>query len=328
MKKNKSRKCAVPSKASEVTFSLLAGGFTLISAWNGFTFYRVLFGLSLAVLISATFETARLACLFRLKRTGKGLGLLSAVTYIIVAGVCAFASINSFAYEVIKRDRSSQGQYADQIYRVKQSYSRQIESKLAAIDRDMAYIEKRIAKYPKSGYWQRRMSGAVAKRDRLVIQRDKFLATEPENPGQWIAANSALFDLKVQTPSRDSEDMISVTQALKQLWGLGKSKAQIIMGIVVTVTVELSILLLALMAGMGDRSRSVTKKITGKNETLESVTSGIDGELLEKFLQASRAHFEKTGKMLPMRKLSPALRPVRKSFENLSREELEKYFED
>ena len=62
-------------------------------------------------------------------------------------------------------------------------------------------------------------------RDKLITQRDEFLNTIPENPEQWIKAKSAILGLELENPSRDSEDMISVTQALKELWGLEKATA-------------------------------------------------------------------------------------------------------
>jgi hypothetical protein len=346
------------SRASRVTLSLLAAGFTLISAYNGFTFYKVLFGLSMAVLITVTFEITRLACLFSFVRTGKRIGTLAAATYMIVASVCAFAAINSFTYDVILRDRASQGQYRQQIHIIKQAYSRKIDEKITALERDVTYIEKMMAKYHGRLYWERRLSQSVTKRDKLITQRDEFLNTTPENPEQWIKANSAMLGLELDNPSRDSEVMISVTQALKELWGLEKATAQKIMGIVVTITVKLSILLLSFLANAGKKSRSVidvtksrepsrisrgvtkgkknhgspgrqgsvTKKITTRDELLDMVTPDVDEITLKKFVEASREHFEKTGELLPMRKLSMNLRPVRKIFEGFDRESLAKLF--
>jgi hypothetical protein len=347
------------SRLSRVTLTLLAAGFTLISAYNGFTFYKVLFGFSMAVLITVTFEVTRLACLFSFVRAGKKIGLLGILTYIVVACVCTFSAINSFTYEIIKRDRASQGQYREQIHLIKQAYSRKIEEKITALDRDVTYIEKMMAKYHGRLYWKRRLSQTVMNRDKLITKRDEFLNTIPENPEQWIKAKSAMLGLELDNPSRDSEDMISVTQALKELWGLEKATAQKIMGIVVTITVELSILLLSFLANAGKKSRgvvdvtksrepsrisrgvtedrknhgspgsqgNVTKKITTREDLLNSVTPDIDEITLEKFVTANREHFEKSGELLPMRKLSMNLRPVRKIFEGFDRESLEKLFE-
>ena len=64
--------------------------------------------------------------------------------------------------------------------------------------------------------------------------------------------------------------------------------------------------------------------MTGVTET---VTSQFDDEHVAKFIEANREHFIETGELLPMRKLTTNLRPVRKAFEGLGREELEKLFE-
>ncbi|MGD2092367.1 MAG: hypothetical protein PVH61_39735 [Candidatus Aminicenantes bacterium] len=243
------------SRASRVMLSILAAGFTLISAWNGFTFYKVLFGMSMAVLITATFEVARITCLFSFIRAGKKIGVLGIVTYIIVAGVCAFAAINSFCYEVILRDQAGRDQYRDQIHRIKQEYSRSVAEKITVVAKEIAHVEKILSSYPKSATWKRRLATAVAKRDRLVADRDKFLDQEPENPEHWIKANSALLGMKLEGKSRESEEMISVTKAIKELWGLEKSAAQKIMGIIITLTVELCIILLSFLTGVVDKPR-------------------------------------------------------------------------
>ncbi len=334
----------VVSRASRVLLTLLAAGFTLISAYNGFTFYKVLFGLSMSVLITSTFEVARLSCLFSFMGKGKKIGALGTATYIVVALVCAFAAINSFTYEIIKRDRAGQGQYREQIQRIKQAYSKKIEEKITASDRDITYLENKVAKYPESGYWKRRLSQSVTNRGELVTRRDTFLATQPENPGQWVAEKSAILGLELEKPSSESEDMVSVTQALRELWGLKKTTAQKIMGIVVTLTVEFSILLLSFLshvslpkkkpqsvAGVkkfGKKSRSVAKS----REMSPGVVSvanktDIDEKPLKKFVDANREHFEKTGKLLPMKKLNKNLRPIRKIVIKFNQENLKELFE-
>jgi energy-coupling factor transporter transmembrane protein EcfT len=340
------------SQVSRAVLSLLVVGFSIISILNVYKFLVVLFGLPMAILISSTLEITRLACLYTFLSSKKGIRSLAVAIYMIVVMVILFGNINSFTYEIIKRDRASQGQYRDQIHLIKQAHSRKIEEKITALERDVTYIEKMMAKYHGRLYWERRLSQTVMNRDKLITQRDEFLNTIPENPAQWIKSNSAMLGLELDNPSRDSEDMISVTQALKELWGLEKATAQKIMGIVITITVELSILLLSFLANAGKKSRSVIdmtksrgvikgrknhgspgsqgnvkKKITTREDLLNMITPDIDEITLEKFLAANRIHFDQTGELLPMRKLSMNLRPVRKIFEGFDRESLEKLFE-
>ena len=356
MKEQNNKEKPQISQVSRAVLSLLVVGFSIISILNVYKFLVVLFGLSMAILISSTLEITRLACLYTFLSSKKGIRSLAVATYVIVVMVILFGNINSFTYEIIKRDRASQGQYREQIHTIKQNYSRKIDEKITALDRDITYIEKMVAKYHGRLYWKRRLSQTVMNRDKFITQRDEFLNAIPENIEQWIKAKSAMLGLELDNPLRDSEDMISVTQALKELWGLKKATAQKIMGIVVTITVEFSILLLSFLANSGKRSRSVidvtksrepsritqgvtkgkknhgsvinvTKKITTREDLLNMVTPDIDEVTLEKFVESNSEHFEKTGALLPMRKLSMNLRPVRKIFEGFDRESLEKLFE-
>ena len=50
-----------------------------------------------------------------------------------------------------------------------------------------------------------------------------------------------------------------------------------------------------------------------RDDVINSVTQDIDEELLKKFIEANSEHFKKTGELLPMRKLTVNLRPVRKA---------------
>jgi hypothetical protein len=351
--------------ASRTVFTLLAAGFVTISVWNGYIFYEVLFGLSMAILISGTFEVARFACLISFIGKGKRIGTIAAVVYVVIASACAFAAINSFTYEVIKRDRAGQIQNREQIHAIKKAYSRMITEKITAIDRDITYIERKMAMYHGRVYWKRRLSQAVINREKLITERDDFLNETPENLEQWIKAKSAMLGLEMENPSSDSEEMISVTLALQELWSIEKATAQKIMGIVITVTVEMSIILLSFLASAERKSRSVigvtesrepsrmsrvvtesrgvtkgqenhgrpvipaivTKSVTTREELLNEITLEIDEITIEKFTEANREHFEKTGGLLPMRKLSMSLRPVRKILEDFDRESIAKLFE-
>lgn len=352
--KNKHKGKSGLSRAPRVMLTFLAAGFTLISAYNGFTFYKVLFGMSMAILISVTFEVGRFACLFSFTRAGKKIGMLGILTYIVVAGVCAFAAINSFTYEVILGERAGRDQYRDHVHRIKQAYTRGVAEKITHVAKEITHVEKILSSYPKSATWKRRLATVVAKRDRLVADRDKFLNHEPENMEQWIKANSALLGLKLERKSRKSEEMISVTKALEELWGFDKGTAKKIMAIVVTATVELSIILLFFLAGVVDKPQRADEEagmanvveeprnMAGKKEksgcvaereesatdteNKNSATFNVDEEILEKFVAEYREHFGSAGKLPPLRILSRKQRKVRKVLETLSHDDLEKLF--
>lgn len=320
MKKEKEEKPWI-SKASRAALTIIAAGFTLISAWNGFTFYRVLFGMSMATLTTVTYEAARMTCLFSFIRKGKSIGLLAIITYVGVASVCAFASINSFCYEVILRERESRDLYRGQVHKIKQEYSRSVAEKITDIDKEITKAERVLSSYPESATWKRRFVTDKVKRDQFVLERDRFLKEEPEDPEQWVRKNSALLGIELEAKSRENEKMISVKKALQELWGLDEGTAQKIMGIVITVTVELSILLISILAGVADNTRTVVNVVK-----MSKATSSIDDNLMEKFVAANREHFKKTGQLIPMRKLSRKFREVRKILDAMERKDLEKMF--
>ena len=75
---------------------------TFISLHAGFYFYEAMFGLTVALFSSFTFETLRIATLFGFtRRDGMQKGV-SIALYACVAFVCAFASVASFHATIIQ----------------------------------------------------------------------------------------------------------------------------------------------------------------------------------------------------------------------------------
>ncbi|MGD2084572.1 MAG: hypothetical protein PVH61_00160 [Candidatus Aminicenantes bacterium] len=312
---------------SKMLFTGLAIGFTMISVFSQFKFYQILFGVSSAALISGVLETTRIASLFKFLHTKstKTVAILTMGTYILTAGVSAWGAINSFTTEVIQKDRESRFNDTEQIHLIKTAYSKKIDGKLAVIEKEISRLQTAIAKYPKSTYWQNRMSQQVTACHELTIRREAFLNEQPksEDTEKWIQANAAKLGLQIERPSREKDSFNSVTQALKELWGIEAGTAKKIIAIIVTLTVEAGILILAFL-GVAERKNEGVTDVAGVTET---VTAQLNDEHVAKFIEANKAHFKETGELLPMRKLTSNLRPVRKAFEGFDREELKKYFE-
>jgi hypothetical protein len=327
IKQIKNKENEMLTGAGHIIFSFIAFGLTIISAYNGFKFYRVLFGFFLAALISSTFELARIACLFKYRNSKKKIGTLTFSLYIITALVCAFASINSFTAEVIIRDRINEKEAQAQIYKIKNAYSENITKKIAELNNSIKYLENQAAKYPNSNYWKRRLSQYIINRDELISERDKFLDFNPENPEQWIRTKSPLLGLEVKNSSRESEEMKSVKLALNDVWGLNGVTTQKIIGIVVTVTVELCILLFAILASERRKVESEIKRITEKKSLLETLQYNFGEEQVERLYTLSKKHFEKTGKLPPMSKLNLALRPIIEYLKNVDKGSLKELFQ-
>ncbi len=300
----------------------------MISAWNGFNFYKVLFGLSIAILISVTFEVARFACLFWYMHQDRRTGFLTIILYLITASVCAFASINSFTSEVIKRDRLNEKTYQEQIYKIRQSFGKKAAERVAAFNKDITYLQNMVAKYPGRKYWQRRLSQIVSNQDKFITERDRFLNTNPKSPEQWIRVQSALLGLELKESQESSEEIISVTQALRELWGLDKVTAQKIMGIVVTLTVELSILLLAILATTKEKPMiAAPNESLAHNDLLSSLQAKFGESKVRSFLAFSKNHFNKIGKLPANSHLNRNLRPIKRFIENQALDGLRSLFE-
>jgi len=323
---NNESRLRMPDMGS-VVFTLIAFCLTIISAYNGFKFYNTLFGLFMAVMISATFEVSRFACLFRYRNSRKRVGILTLILYTLTAFVCAFASINSFTAEVVHRNRVNEKEIQAQIYEIKKAYSEKAIEKLASINTSIKYLENQVAKYPESNYWKRRLSQYVLNRDKEIGERDRFLKTNPDNPEQWLRAQAPLLGLEIKTLSRESEAMTSVKHALNEVWGLSNVTTQKLIGIVVTVTVELCILLFVILATERRNSEDLIRRITEKKTLWETLRYNFGESQVKRFLSLSRKHFERTGELPPMRRLNTTLRPILEYLKDIDRESLQKLFQ-
>lgn len=308
----------------KIVFTILAVGFTLLSAWNGMDFYRMMFGLHLAILITGVFETSRIVCLFRMARPGRRRELLSIPLYAVIALVCAFASINSFNARIIRQNMSEEKEIDAQVQEIKQAFAVQTDEKLDAVDRDITWSENQISKNPTSDYWKRRREQFVTNRDSIMESRDLFLGENPEDKEQWIITNSAKLGLDLTDLSDESSEIRSVSVALEETWGLTKTGSQKLVGVIVTFVIELSILLMAFLSERESPARAdrgIKRKVTAKRKKAKDHADPI-----ERFAFAYRDYFKKNGSLPPMRKISPSLRPVRKKLESLDRESLSKIF--
>jgi hypothetical protein len=323
---NKVSRSAMPD-AGALVFTFIAFCLTIISAYNGFKFYNTLFGLFMAVMISATFEVSRFACLFRYRNSQKRVGVLTLILYTITAIVCAFASINSFTAEVVRRNRLNEKEVQAKIYEIKKAYSEKAIEKITSLNKNIKYLENQVAKYPESNYWKRRLAQYVLNLDKEIAERDRFLQTNPDNPEQWLRAQAPLLGLEIKTLSLESEAMTSVKHALNEVWGLSNVTTQKLIGTVVTVTVELCILLFVILATERRKSESLLKRITEKRNLPETLRFNFGESQVKRFLSISRKHFERTGELPPMRRLNTTLRPILEYLKDIDRESLQGIFQ-
>ena len=305
----------------KAAFALLALGFTLISALNGLEFYKILFGFQTAVLITSVFETARVACLFRFAGSGSLRDWIAIPIYVVVAGVCAFASINSFGAKVARQGYAEEAALKAQVEMIKKSYAAKMEDKLKASNKDIVYAEAMTAQFPESDYWSRRLGQLVTSRDAVKAERDAFLSETPEDLEKWVNAKVALLGLKSEAPSKESEEMRSVTSTLGETWKMSRARAQKLVGVIVTITIELSILLLAFLSA-GGRRRGENANVMESNDFITGLNEKHGEKAVRKFFAAAAVHYRKTAKLPPLRRLSPGIRPVARALKNADGKEI------
>jgi len=114
---------------------------------------------------------------------------------------------------------------------------------------------------------------------------------------------------------------------LKEVWGLSDVSTKKIIGIVVTVTIELCILLLAILATEKRKQGNAVKKIVEKKNLLEILQADFGEKPLKRFLDQVKNHYERTGKLLPLQRLTPNTRPIMKYLNEVDRESLEALLE-
>jgi len=308
------------SEKSKVIFLILSVGFTAISALNGFNFYNILLGSSLAILISIVFEIGRLASLYRLFHLRGKNRVFGYFVYITVALVCSFASVNSFTTDFIIKNRKGERFYDRQINILKSVYSDRIQKKIGKLDIDIKYLENRVAKYQKSGYLKRRLLQIENNRDELITKRDDYLNTIPKDPEKWIKVNSGLLGLKLKDTNNKSEKIISQSIALRELWGIDNLTMKKIIGFILTIFIEMSIFLLA---SLGVKKRD---EISDRDRSYQ-IHSRFDENLFRRFISLNREYFNKNGKLLPLNRLNTNLRPIRNYVRSLNDWQVKQLFE-
>lgn len=219
-------------KTTRLEFGLLAVGFTGMSAYNCYGFYKALFGMSMALLIVSAFETSRISCLFRFANRGRRNEFVPIIIYVIVASAIGFGSTNSYYSKILRENFRAEKVLRDQIHEIKKAYSEGIEERIAEVNRDITYLKNLLAKKPGSDYLKRRIGQYIEKRDSIDESRDEFLNQDPEGREKWIKANSALLGIEINRQSAESEEMRSVKLALKEMWGLKKITTQKMVGII------------------------------------------------------------------------------------------------
>jgi len=287
-------------------FIFLSFFLTLLSLQAGFAFYEAIYGMTVAILASFTFETLRLATLFAWLR-GHG-RWLSFSLYVAVACVCAFAAVASFHSSIIENYEKAmaadlQRQKAE-VEKIREAIAGERKDRLSEAAKQIEICERRVAQYPESGYWLRRLDQANASFERAKAIYDSLLACKPDNIEEWIAKESAKFGIARESGAQHGKAW-STTKAIRDLWGLDEIEAKKLAAVIIVLGIELGILMLSLLARPA--------KAAPLNGKFAPLIREFGREDVLEFLTEAKKHYENTGTLPPARALSRKQRAIRKS---------------
>lgn len=278
---------------------------SLLSLQAGFAFYEAIYGMAVAILASFTFETLRLATLFAWLR-GHG-RWLSFSLYVAVAGVCAFAAVASFHSSIIENYEKAMAadlqRQSAEVEKIKTAYAEERRIRLEEIAKQIDLCEKRMAQYPQSAYWPRRLEQATASLARASAIYDSLLAYKPGNLEEWITKESAKYSIPRESSAEHGKAW-STTKAIRDLWGLDEIEAKKLAAVIIVLGIEFGILMLSILARPA--------KAAPLNGKFAPLIREFGREDVLEFLTEAKRHYENRGTLPPARALSRKQRAIRR----------------
>jgi len=278
---------------------------SLLSLQAGFAFYEAIYGMAVAILASFTFETLRLATLFAWLR-GHG-RWLSFSLYVAVACVCAFAAVASFHSSIIENYEKAMAadlqRQRTEVEKIREAIAGERKDRLSEAAKQIEICEKRIAQYPESGYWSRRLEQANTSYKRTAAIYDSILAYKPSDMEEWIAKESAKYRIMRESGAEHGKAW-STTKAIRDIWGLDEIEAKKLAAVIIVLGIEFGILMLSLLARPA--------KAAPLNGKYASLFREFGREDVLEFITEAKKHYENTGALPPARALSRKQRMIRR----------------
>lgn len=292
-------------------------GLTSISVMSGYGFYASLFGVKKAVVLVLVFETIRLGCIWSLMIYGWIRNTVAGFVYALIALTCSFSAVSNFTASIMEQERKKSILYEKEISRridfIKRAYvEKKVSGDLMKIEDKINTCKIRLAKSrPDSQYWKNRLIQRKAQRDSLVAQRDRFLSEIPQDDRErWITKNVAWLGLELEPIPVTLRGSSTTTEAIEKIWHLSEASAKRIVGLIIIVTVEIGIVLLAFMTRCGTGSDDSANHYD--HRALKALRKRFSDEVIKRFLEK----FLDCGWMPPSRKLSLKQREIRKFLEH------------
>ena len=236
-------------------FGLFSFGLTLISMQSGFYFYKILFGLSTAILATGVFEILRLATLLYLSlnlETKKK--VVAGILYLMVAFICAFAASSSFHARIIESYQRDLLPYTTVMEGrasvIQQKYAEIYAEKLAVIEEKIDICRKKTIIEPNSTYWPNRLAQVLEDRHTVITERDSLISSAPgeDKIGEWVNRHAAITGVSFEALPLSRLGAAAITEAVHELWDIGELSVKKLMALAIVLAIEIGIILLAVFA--------------------------------------------------------------------------------
>lgn len=236
-------------------FGLFSFGLTLISMQSGFYFYKILFGLSTAILATGVFEILRLATLLYLSlnlETKKK--VVAGILYLMVAFICAFAASSSFHARIIESYQRDLLPYTTVMEGrasvIQQKYAEIYAEKLVAIEEKIDICRKKTIIEPNSTYWPNRLAQVLEDRHAVIMERDSLISSVPaeDKIGEWVDRHAAITGVSFEALPLSRLGAAAITEAVHELWDIGELSVKKLMALAIVLAIEIGIILLAIFA--------------------------------------------------------------------------------
>lgn len=304
---------------------ILTLALTVLSVKAQYNFWKGLFGETTAVIASSVFEILRIASLYLLIRASGIKKAVGMALYFGIALFCGSVAVTSWYSEIIRidSDQKAVSNVVSQVKidEIKAKYAMLTNQKIASIEKDINWVDSRLAANPYSQYWTNRKKQLMIKMDDLNARLEAFLTETPDDQGKWIEKYSALLGLTFNLTANKTTRYESIERAVQNTWHMTAEKARKFVALVFVIMVECGILLLASMI-------EFDKKCDGdviKGRTLVTILEKhfVKGDII-KFFKKHGNKIINTGNLPKTSELSVNFRPIKKAIAKqvLNQEEL------
>jgi hypothetical protein len=298
-------------KGNKTTFVLLSVLLSFLSVHAGFHYYTSLFGLTVALSASATFEALRLSSLFGIFRSVNYTRAVAIFLYLFSAFVCVFASLSTFHARIIESRNKELAKvnefYSEDIRAIREAQANARAKELEENSAAIKICKTKLAANYKTDYYSARLEQRIQNEKNIIAKYDSLLSYTPaKNTQAWLASEAAKYNIQLKNNGRIEEQSRSVIESIENLWNLQEEKAKRATAIIIVIAIELGIFLLALL--------SENVEFLDPDEREMSRLYRKHGErAISDFIYVHQSYLNEHNRLPKVRELSKKQRAIRKA---------------